>query len=111
MSTADRKSEQKTPDELRGEIDETREQLGDTVEALAAKTDVKGQAKERIVGIKQGAQHKKEEFKARAKEATSESAGVGAQQFGATIQRRPAPFAAAGAFAAGLLVGWFLWRR
>jgi len=31
---------QKTPEQLRAEIDETREDLGDTVEALAAKTDV-----------------------------------------------------------------------
>jgi ElaB/YqjD/DUF883 family membrane-anchored ribosome-binding protein len=34
-----------TPAEIRAEIDETREELGDTVEALAEKTDVKAQAK------------------------------------------------------------------
>lgn len=37
--------EQKSPEELRQEIAETREGLGDTVEALAEKTDVKAQAK------------------------------------------------------------------
>jgi hypothetical protein len=35
------------PDQLRGEIAETREELGETVEALAAKTDVKAQAREK----------------------------------------------------------------
>jgi len=32
------------PEQIQREIEETREQLGDTVEALAAKTDVKARA-------------------------------------------------------------------
>jgi len=36
---------EKSPAEIRAEIDETREELGDTVEALAEKTDLKTQAK------------------------------------------------------------------
>ena len=40
------KPEQPTdPDQLRGEIAEAREELGETVEALAAKADVKGRDK------------------------------------------------------------------
>ncbi len=35
------------PEQLRLEIERTREQLGETVEALVAKTDVKARAKER----------------------------------------------------------------
>ena len=34
------------PEQLRQDIERTREQLGDTVEALVAKADVKAQAKE-----------------------------------------------------------------
>ena len=36
------------PDQLRGEIADAREELGETVEALAAKADVKAQAKEKV---------------------------------------------------------------
>jgi lysozyme family protein len=36
------------PEQLRQDIERTREQLGQTVEALVAKTDVKAQAKEKV---------------------------------------------------------------
>ena len=38
--------------ELRTEIEQTRAELGDTVEALAAKTDVKARAKRMIDGVR-----------------------------------------------------------
>jgi hypothetical protein len=38
----------KDPEQIRAEIEATREELGDTVEALAAKADVKKHARERI---------------------------------------------------------------
>ena len=41
------------PEEIRSEIEETREQLGETVEALAAKADVKGQAKAKVEDVKE----------------------------------------------------------
>ena len=37
-----------TPEELRRDIEQTREQLGDTVDALAYKADVKSRAKENV---------------------------------------------------------------
>jgi hypothetical protein len=37
------------PDAIRADIEQTRAQLGDTVEALAAKADVKSRAKEKVV--------------------------------------------------------------
>ena len=37
--------------ELRQEIEQTREQLGETVEQLAAKTDVKSQARAKVAGL------------------------------------------------------------
>jgi ElaB/YqjD/DUF883 family membrane-anchored ribosome-binding protein len=111
VSAASKESQQKSPEEIRADIEQTREELGDTVEALAYKTDVKGQAKERIASIKDTAQHKKDEFASRAREATPDSAGAGAQQVASTVRRQPVPFTAAGAFAAGVLVGWLLGRR
>lgn len=41
-------SQSPEPDQLREEIADTRRELGDTVEALAAKTDVKAQAKQKV---------------------------------------------------------------
>ena len=102
---------QKSPEQLREEIGQTRKQLGDTVEALAAKTDVKAQVKVRAASVKDTAQQKKDEFVSAAKNATPESASAGAQQVATTVQDKPLPFAAGGAFAAGLLVGWLAGRR
>jgi ElaB/YqjD/DUF883 family membrane-anchored ribosome-binding protein len=101
----------KTPEEIRAEIDQTREEMGDTVEALAAKTDVKAQASDRIATVKENVSEKKDEFVSKAKQATPESASAGAAQLGSTVQDKPLPFAAVGAFAAGLAVGWLLGRR
>ena len=111
MSAASEESQQKSAEAIRTEIEQTREALGDTVEALAEKADVKGQAKDRIASIKDTAHHKKAEFTSRAREATPESAGAGVQQVASTVSRQPVPFTAAGAFAAGALVGWLLGRR
>lgn len=102
---------QRTPQELRQDIEQTREELGDTVEAMAEKTDVKAQAKERIAAVKSTAQQKKDELIAKAKAASPDSASAGAQQVASTVQRKPVPFTAGGAFAAGALVGWLMGRR
>jgi ElaB/YqjD/DUF883 family membrane-anchored ribosome-binding protein len=111
MSAAADEGRQKSPEEIRVDIEQTREELGDTVEALAAKTDVKAQAKERIASLKGTAQTKKDEFATRAKDAAPDSAGAGAQQITSTVKNRPVPFTALGAFAFGVAVGWLLRRR
>ncbi len=102
---------EKAPQELRQDIEQTREELGDTVEALAEKTDVKAQAKDRIAAVKSTAQQRKDELIAKAKAASPDSASAGAQQVASTVQRKPVPFTAGGAFAAGALVGWLMGRR
>ena len=43
---------QKDPDQIRREIEVTREQLGETAAALAAKTDVKARAQEKADEVK-----------------------------------------------------------
>jgi exopolyphosphatase/pppGpp-phosphohydrolase len=45
--------DQRSPEEIRADIRETRRELGDTVEELAAKTDVKAKAQEKIESVKQ----------------------------------------------------------
>jgi Protein of unknown function (DUF3618) len=87
--------EEKTPAQIRAEIDETREELGDTVEALAEKTDVKAQAKAKV-----------EDVKAKAKAAAPESPQEGVQQAQALVKQNPKP----AAIAAALVVLFILWR-
>jgi hypothetical protein len=111
MSAAAGEGRQKTPEEIEAEIQQTREDLGDTVEALAGKTDLKAQAKDKIAQARDTAQHKKDELASRARAATPDSAGAGAQQVASAVQRKPVPFAVAGAFAGGIVVGWILRRR
>ena len=41
--------------QLRQEIEQTRERLGETVELLVAKTDIKGRAQARVAGLAKGA--------------------------------------------------------
>jgi ElaB/YqjD/DUF883 family membrane-anchored ribosome-binding protein len=114
--------EPQSPEQIREEIERTQEQLGDTVEALAHKTDVKAQASARIDAAKesiqetvQGARESvsgtKDELLTKVKQATPESAGAGAQQMSATVQEKPLPFATAAAFMGGVLVGWLFARR
>ncbi|WP_093797391.1 DUF3618 domain-containing protein [Streptomyces sp. Wb2n-11] len=40
------------PDELRAQVEQTREELGRTIEALAAKADVKAQAQQKAAKVK-----------------------------------------------------------
>ena len=68
---------------LRAEIEETREDLGDTAAALAAKTDVKARARDRA-----------DELKARARAKAEE------------VKQNPAPAIAAGAVVATLAIFW-----
>jgi hypothetical protein len=84
-------AEQKSPEEIREEIAETREELGDTVEALAGKADVKGQAKARVDEAKVDA-------KAKVDSVTQ------------SVQENPVPVAVLAAFGAGVVVGWLLGR-
>ncbi|MFG1928391.1 DUF3618 domain-containing protein [Cryptosporangium sp. NPDC048952] len=62
MTTSD-KTEAKDPDQLRAEIAEIRADLGDTVEALAAKADVKAQAQAKVEQTKQQVRDKVETTK------------------------------------------------
>jgi Protein of unknown function (DUF3618) len=80
------------PQQLQQEIERTRQELGDTVEALAHKADVKAQVQERVTDISQRAQ-------------------ATATQGARTVRDRRAPLAALGGavLLAALLIVW--WRR
>jgi ElaB/YqjD/DUF883 family membrane-anchored ribosome-binding protein len=97
--------ESRSPEQIRADIEETRSEVGDTVEALAAKTDVKTQAKERIEELKGNVRQRGEQLKTRAQSTTPESAQQGAGQAVARVRENPAPFAIGGAVLLGFLLG------
>jgi prophage DNA circulation protein len=69
------------PEQLRQEIERTREQLGETVEALVAKTDVKARAKERAGQLSQVLKDKT----AQAKEQTTAAVAQAKEQTTARV--------------------------
>ncbi len=99
------------PEQIEQEIERTREQLGDTVEALAAKADVKGQARAKVEDVKERVTAKKHELSFKAHDATPDSAGQAASHAAHTARENKVPLAVAGAAAGGLLLGWLIGRR
>ena len=98
-------TEAKDPEQLREEIEETRRELGDTVEALAAKADVKSRAREKVESTKESVAQKKDELLGKAREASPDSVSAGAAQVTQKAKENPMPVAAIGAFVAGFLLG------
>jgi nucleotide-binding universal stress UspA family protein len=98
-------TEAKDPEQLREEIEETRRELGDTVEALAAKADVKARVREKVETTKESAAAKKDELLGKARESSPDSVAAGASQATQKAKENPVPVAAIGAFVAGFIVG------
>jgi len=87
-----------TADELQADIEQTRADLGETVDALTQKLDVKARAKGKASEIRQGAG----DVAARAKDSVTDDTG------------KPTPIASAGsavAAAAVVLLVFVFWRR
>ena len=111
MSTEDRSAE-----EIRAEIDQTRDEVGETVEALAAKSDVKAQAHQRIDEVKANVRARAEEAKAtararadearaKAKDVTPQSAQEHGAEVAAKVRSNPTPVIAGAALVAAFLLG------
>jgi ElaB/YqjD/DUF883 family membrane-anchored ribosome-binding protein len=105
------------PAEIRVEIEDTREELGETVAAVAEKTDIKNQVQAKKDELKGQAAEKANEAKGKVKEATEkaieatpESATEGVQQAQRLAQENPVPLLIAGAFVTGLVLGRLLSR-
>jgi hypothetical protein len=113
------------PEDLRREIEQTREDLGETAAALAQKTDVKARAKEKAQDLKQTAAEKAESLKqtaadkaesvtsGAATDGSSESSSISAKASAAAAQAmakaRENPVATAGG--ASFIAGFVLGRR
>lgn len=117
----------RSPNQIRDDIEQTREELGETVEALARKTDVKGNARAKVQDSKERAQATVHAVRQRigSSDGGSSSAsfdganGSGAaeiarekaQQVKAAAAANPVAARVLGAFAAGLLIGLLVARR
>jgi hypothetical protein len=103
---------QKSPEQLRTEIEEVRGDLGETTAALAAKTDVKARAREKADDVKHTAAVKKDELLSKVRHSTpggGSSAATGGPSAAIRIrtkaQQNPVPTAALTALAGGFLLG------
>jgi ElaB/YqjD/DUF883 family membrane-anchored ribosome-binding protein len=114
--------ESRDPEQIKQDIEQTREELGDTVAAVAEKADVKKQARSKVAGMKekvtagtgaakQKATATKEQAAAKANQATPESAGAGLEQAQKLARENPVPVAIGCAAAAGFVLGWLMGRR
>ena len=89
------------PEQIEREIEQIRAELGDTVEALAHKTDVKAQAKQKLEETKASVSEKL----GKPKEASPDGAVSAASQATQKTRENPVPLALVGVFAAGFLAG------
>ena len=90
-----------TAPEIQQEIDRTRERLGETVDELAAKADVKARTQAKAAEMKARAQGKATEMKAKATEVS------GQVRRSPVVQRRwPVAAAAASIVLVGSLLAW-----
>jgi ElaB/YqjD/DUF883 family membrane-anchored ribosome-binding protein len=109
-STAAGAKESREPGQIREDIEQTREELGETVAAVAEKTDVKRQAQAKAEELKGQAGAKAKELSDKAKEVAPESATEGVQQAQQLAKENPMPLAFAGVFLAGVVFGRLLSR-
>jgi len=96
---------------LRAEIERTRLELGDTVAALAGKTDVKARAKEKVAGVRHTVDEKRIALMGKARETSPDGASSAAVQVRTKAEQNPVPTAALAAFVGGLLLGRITKRR
>jgi ElaB/YqjD/DUF883 family membrane-anchored ribosome-binding protein len=102
---------QRSPEEIRSDIDQTRDELADTAAALAYKADVKARAKDRVDDIKTTVTGRASELKETAARNAPDSAGGAAQTVSTTVKQNPLPTAAIAAGALGFAFGYLLAHR
>jgi ElaB/YqjD/DUF883 family membrane-anchored ribosome-binding protein len=98
------------PEAIRREIEETREGLGETVEDLARKADVKGQVKRKAAETQESVKTNAARAQEKAGEAIPDQARQTAAQAAESVRERPARAIAVAALVGGLLL-WALARR
>jgi uncharacterized coiled-coil DUF342 family protein len=121
MSAADEGTD-RTPEQIEADIEQTRDELGDTVAALTEKADVKARVKDKVDETKQSvvdkkdevlgkAQGAKDDLASKAQDASPSSVDPAKVAASAKEAAGKPPALAAGAFVAGLVVGIVVGRR
>ena len=97
------------PDAIRQEIETTRSQMGETIEAIGYKTDVKSRAKDSVTERTDAVKDKVNSVMGRASDSTPSSDDVkqGAKQAVSTAQENPLGLAI-GAVAVGFVAGMLI---
>ena len=97
------------PDAIRQDIEQTREQMGETIDAIGYKTDVKSRAKESVTDRTDAIKSKVGGVMGRANDATPSTGEMkdGAQQAVSVAQENPLGLAV-GAVAAGFIAGMLI---
>jgi len=112
----------RTPEQIERDIEQTREELGETVAALTEKTDVKARAQDKVEEVKQTVLGKKDELSAKASEKKDELAAkaqdgspssIDPAQVASTAKEtlEKPPALAGAAFAGGFLLGLIIGKR
>jgi len=92
-------------EQIERDIEVTRADMGDTVEALAEKTDVKAQAQEKVTAAKTKVTETKEDLLGKAQAASPESARTAAAQVQQKTRENPLPVAVGAAVLVGFVLG------
>jgi len=105
------------PEQLREEIRKTREELGETVEALAYKADLKARAQHRVDERKEQLRQRRQMAKAKAtgigervRQTSPDEAQDAVKRAQAGVKEHPVP-TAAGGLVIGLVIGRLIGRR
>jgi hypothetical protein len=97
--------EQPSPEQLRADIEGTREDLGETVAALAEKTDVKARAKDKVAELRERVTEKRTQLAGGGGDSGSEGGGESVAKLRAKAEDNPVPTAAVAAFVGGVVFG------
>ena len=81
-------TESRTPEEIRADIEHTREDLADTAAELAQRADVKARAHEKVDETKAKVSHKVDEAKAQPQRLGLAAAAVAGLLIGIAVMRR-----------------------
>jgi len=97
--------EARDPNKIREEIEATRQELGDTIEALAEKTDLRAQARHKMEECNAYVSKKKDDLRAKARETSPQSLVSAVRHAADQARENPVELAAISAFALGFVVG------
>ncbi len=93
------------PSEVRGAIEQDRQELAETIQALTEKADVRQRVRVTVSRNAEQLQRQANELVSNVRGVTPQQVQSGLGSAAGSIRQRPVPFAVAAAFLVGLLMG------